>query len=144
MRVPFLKPPDLRLPTPIKNFEIFDANGRSIGIAELIMGRVRKIHYAYLYHIAIEPSARGNGLGSQLLQEVNNFLRTSQRLGLLQNFLDDPTSPTSFYRRHGWLVVPEVAIGKWMYYPSIKVAPELFPQLIYDAQHRAQRIINKI
>ena len=144
MKFPFFRPIDLRRPSPLKSIEVTNPEGQTIGRAELIIGHVRRFQYAYLYYIEIDSLFRGQGLGRQLLQEVNSFLIHSQRIGLLQNFLDDPLSPNSFYRRNGWLPVPRISKGKWMYYPSIPVDPGLFPQLIHDAIERTKRSINNL
>jgi len=145
MAFPFsFKGPELLTPSSTKRIDVVSYQGRLIGAAELFIGKVRQITYAFIYYIEIRPAFRGQGICGQLLQEVNKFLEESRRLGLLQNFLNAPDSTYNFYEHYGWLPIPWQGRKKWMYYPSREIDSKLFPQLIFDAQRRAQRIINKL
>lgn len=63
-----------------------------------------------LYWIAVAGAARGQGVGSQLMQEVERTLARSQaRLLLIETASRDDYTPTrSFYRRRGYTVAARV------------------------------------
>ena len=55
-----------------------------------------------VYHLAVEPSFRGQGVGSQLMDEVESRLRAR---GCLKSYLlvaEDNHDVDAFYRKRGW------------------------------------------
>ena len=55
-----------------------------------------------VYHLAVDPSFRGQGVGSQLMDEVEARLRTK---GCLKSYLlvaEDNHDVDAFYRKQGW------------------------------------------
>ncbi len=55
-----------------------------------------------VYHLAVDPSFRGQGVGSQLMDEVESRLRAR---GCLKSYLlvaEDNHDVDAFYRKQGW------------------------------------------
>ncbi|MGE5462393.1 MAG: GNAT family acetyltransferase [Syntrophothermus sp.] len=55
-----------------------------------------------IYHLAVSASFQGRGIGSQLMEEIEERLR---RKGCLKSYLliaEDNHDVEPFYRKHGW------------------------------------------
>jgi ribosomal protein S18 acetylase RimI-like enzyme len=55
-----------------------------------------------IYHLAVASEFRGNGIGSQLMDELENRLRAK---GCLKSYLLvtlDNTEAEEYYKKHGW------------------------------------------
>lgn len=82
--------------------------GRNAGFARL----EKKEDGSYYVSIAVRPEFRsGNDakysrLGSDLLESVNEFLKSKNAHGFLNETMDD-TSKSGMYARHGWVLVKD-------------------------------------
>jgi len=55
-----------------------------------------------IYHLAVAASARGKGLGSRLMAEVESRLRTKGCLKCYLLVTDDNTEVEEYYQHRGW------------------------------------------
>ena len=65
-----------------------------------------------VYHLAVSPDVRNQGIGSALMDEVEDRLR---RLGCLKAYLlvvDENTSVINFYSARGWSPMDVTIMGK--------------------------------
>lgn len=83
--------------------------------------------FSCLYSLSIDPSARGRGYGSILIEGANAVLRERGRMGVLSNEADFGTElydiatrelvpAADFYRRHGWAPLLVRDDIQWMSY----------------------------
>lgn len=77
---------------------------------ELANGRSR----AYLYSFRIRPAYRGQGLGTQIMQTVEDALRRRGFRSITLNVAKDNAGAARLYRRLGYLVVAHEP-GIWSY-----------------------------
>jgi len=78
--------------------------------SELADGRSR----AYMHAFRIRPAYRNVGLGSQMLQFVEDDLRFRGLIAVTLNVARDNPDALRFYQRHGYAIVgPEP--GRWSY-----------------------------
>lgn len=65
-----------------------------------------------VYHLAVAPALRGRGLGTQLMDELEQRLRARGCLkAYLLVTLDNPDA-LEFYQRRGWVEMPMHLMGK--------------------------------
>lgn len=55
-----------------------------------------------LYHLAVEASFRGQGIGSQLMSEVEARLRAKGCIRCYLMVLEDNAEAIRYYEKHGW------------------------------------------
>jgi ribosomal protein S18 acetylase RimI-like enzyme len=67
---------------------------------------------AIVYHLAIEPSRRRQGLGSQLMAEMEARLRAKGCLKMYLLVTQDNPEALQFYQRLGWDVMDMHLMGK--------------------------------
>ena len=55
-----------------------------------------------IYHLAVHKDFRGQGIGANLLEEVESRLQAKGCLKCLMHVLDDNTEAIQFYKNKGW------------------------------------------
>jgi len=55
-----------------------------------------------IYHLAVHKDFRGQGIGANLLEEVERRLQAKGCLKCLMHVLDDNTEAIQFYKNKGW------------------------------------------
>ena len=71
-------------------------------------------HRGWLYYVASTPHARGSGIGRQMVQAAEEWLR---RKGVVKAQLlvrETNTKVVCFYEHLGFEVAPRVVMGKWL------------------------------
>ena len=71
-------------------------------------------HRGWLYYVASTPRSRGSGIGRQMVQAAEAWLR---RRGVAKAQLmvrETNTAVVSFYERLGYEVAPRTVMGKWL------------------------------
>ncbi len=74
-------------------------------------------HRGWLYYVAATPRSRGVGVGRQMVQAAEEWLR---RRGVVKAQLlvrETNTKVVSFYEHLGYEVAPRVIMGKWLGQP---------------------------
>jgi GNAT superfamily N-acetyltransferase len=100
---------ELEYKKPIENSERvhrieMTLEGRVIGYANLEY-RNDPFPFYYLKLIFIK-GYRGQGLGTQVLTEVNAFLDAKKKPGLLVNAISRTSPARRIYEKHGWVAIP--------------------------------------
>ena len=65
-----------------------------------------------VYHLAVTPEARGRGLGTALMAEMEARLKAKGCRKYYLLVTHDNTDVTDFYQRLGWSVMPVNIMGK--------------------------------
>ena len=65
-----------------------------------------------VYHLAVTPEARGRGLGTALMAELESRLKAKGCRKYYLLVTHDNTDVTDFYQRLGWSVMPVNIMGK--------------------------------
>jgi len=65
-----------------------------------------------VYHLAVTPEARGRGLGTALMAELEARLKAKGCRKYYLLVTHDNTDVTDFYQRLGWSVMPVNIMGK--------------------------------
>ena len=71
-------------------------------------------HRGWLYYVASAPDSRGSGIGRQMVQAAEEWLR---RRGVVKALLlggELNTAVVSFYEHLGFEVTPLTIMGKWL------------------------------
>ncbi len=76
-------------------------DGEQIGDAEMVYMN-SPFPFYYFASINIESSLRGRGLGKKLLLQVNEFLDSRGKTGLLVNSIRRDNPAFQIYERNGW------------------------------------------
>ena len=71
-------------------------------------------HRGWLYYVASAPDARGSGIGRQLMQAAEDWLRQQGVVKVQLLVRETNTKVVSFYERLGYEVAPRVVMGKWL------------------------------
>jgi ribosomal protein S18 acetylase RimI-like enzyme len=66
----------------------------------------------WIYHLAVEPSARRCGVGSALMRAAEERLRARGCPKINLQVLPENAAVVAFYRRLGYAVEPRVSMGK--------------------------------
>jgi len=75
-------------------------------------------HRGWLYYVASAPDVRGHGIGRQMVQAAEEWLRQRGVLKAQLMVRDTNTKVVAFYERLGFEVAPRVVMGKWLREPS--------------------------
>ena len=87
-----------------------DEGGRVVG--SVMVGHDG--HRGWLYYVASTPHSRGNGIGRQMVQAAEEWLR---RRGVAKAQLlvrETNTKVVSFYEHLGFEVAPRTVMSKWL------------------------------
>ncbi len=87
-----------------------DASGRTVG--SVMVGHDG--HRGWLYYVAASPRAQGTGIGRQVVQAAEDWLR---RRGVVKAQLlvrETNTRVISFYEHLGFETAPRTVMAKWL------------------------------
>jgi ribosomal protein S18 acetylase RimI-like enzyme len=71
-------------------------------------------HRGWLYYVASAPHARGTGIGRQMVEAAEEWLRQRGVVKAQLLVRETNTQVVSFYERLGYEVAPRVIMGKWL------------------------------
>jgi ribosomal protein S18 acetylase RimI-like enzyme len=91
-----------------------DATGRISG--SVMVGHDG--HRGWLYYVAAAPHARGRGIGRQMVQAAEEWLRQRGVVKAQLLVRETNTKVVSFYEHLGFEVAPRVVMGKWLIEPG--------------------------
>ena len=75
-------------------------------------------HRGWLYYVASDPQSRGSGIGRQMVQAAEAWLR-QRGVGKAQLLVRETnTKVVSFYEHLGYEVAPRVVMAKWLDRPA--------------------------
>ena len=89
-------------------FLVAEAEGQIIGA---VMGGFDG-RRGLIYHLAVDPAYRRQGIGSALMAELERRLVAKGCLRAYLLVTEDNQETIAFYRRLGWEVMPVVTMGK--------------------------------
>src|SRR5262245_8316471 len=58
-----------------KNLFVFEDDNKPVGMCKLVPQQFRNAHIVYLGSVAIDPSYRGKGMGSEMLEEIKEHVK---------------------------------------------------------------------
>jgi ribosomal protein S18 acetylase RimI-like enzyme len=71
-------------------------------------------HRGWLYYVASAPETRGSGVGRQMVQAAEAWLRARGVVKAQLLVRETNTQVVAFYERLGFEVTPRVAMAKWL------------------------------
>jgi ribosomal protein S18 acetylase RimI-like enzyme len=71
-------------------------------------------HRGWLYYVASAPDARGHGIGRQMVDAAEAWLRERGVVKAQLLVRETNTKVVSFYERLGYEVAPRVLMAKWL------------------------------
>jgi len=71
-------------------------------------------HRGWLYYVASAPDSRDSGIGRQMVQAAEDWLRQKGVVKAQLLVRETNTKVVSFYERLGYEVAPRVIMGKWL------------------------------
>lgn len=89
-------------------FLVAEVEGRIVGA---VMGGFDG-RRGLIYHLAVDPAYRRQGIGSALMAEMERRLVAKGCLRAYLLVTEDNQETIAFYRRLGWEVMPVVTMGK--------------------------------
>jgi ribosomal protein S18 acetylase RimI-like enzyme len=75
-------------------------------------------HRGWLYYVASTPHSRGSGIGRQMVQAAEEWLRQRGVAKAQLLVRETNTKVVSFYERLGYEVAPRVVMAKWLSQPA--------------------------
>jgi ribosomal protein S18 acetylase RimI-like enzyme len=75
-------------------------------------------HRGWLYYVACAPDLRGSGIGRQMVQAAEEWLRQRGVVKVQLLVRETNTKVVSFYEHLGFEVAPRVVMGKWLSQPT--------------------------
>jgi ribosomal protein S18 acetylase RimI-like enzyme len=75
-------------------------------------------HRGWLYYVAAAPHARGSGIGRQMVQAAEEWLRQRGVVKAQLLVRETNTKVVSFYEHLGFDIAPRVVMGKWLSQPA--------------------------
>ncbi|HWT96363.1 MAG TPA: GNAT family acetyltransferase [Terriglobales bacterium] len=91
-----------------------DETGRIVG--SVMIGHDG--HRGWLYYVAAVPDARGSGIGRDMVQAGEEWLRQRGVVKAQLLVRETNTKVVSFYEHLGYEVAPRVIMGKWLGEPA--------------------------
>lgn len=91
----------------LKDFErkhrlkLVDSEGNLAGFAELVYFG-KPVPAYYLEYMQTNPSHRGKGFGGELIEQVNAFIASKGKMGVLVDAVEEDSAARGIYERHGW------------------------------------------
>lgn len=71
-------------------------------------------HRGWLYYVASDPDARGQGIGRQMVTAAEDWLRERGIVKAQLLVRETNTKVVSFYERLGFETAPRVVMSKWL------------------------------
>lgn len=71
-------------------------------------------HRGWLYYVASAPEARGSGIGRQMVEAAEDWLRQRGVLKVHLLVRETNTGVVAFYDRLGFEILPRTVMGKWL------------------------------
>lgn len=71
-------------------------------------------HRGWLYYLASDPQTRGSGVGRQMVEAAEEWLRARGVRKVQLMVRETNTGVVSFYEHLGFEVTPRVVIAKWL------------------------------
>ncbi|EKS27600.1 GNAT family acetyltransferase [Afipia felis] len=71
-------------------------------------------HRGWLYYVASDPGSRGSGIGKQMVQAAEDWLRARGIVKAQLLVRETNTQVVSFYERLGFETAPRVVMSKWL------------------------------
>ncbi len=87
-----------------------DETGRIVG--SVMVGHDG--HRGWLYYVASDPASRGRGLGRQMVEAAEAWLRQRGAIKVQLMVRETNTKVVSFYEKLGFEVTPRVVLAKWL------------------------------
>ena len=111
---------------PVADFRFASAGACSeVLVGEDEAGRIRGTvmvghdgHRGWLYYVAASPQSRGGGIGRQMVQAAEEWLRQRGVVKAQLMVRETNTKVVSFYERLGFEVAPRVVMSKWLGEPE--------------------------
>lgn len=75
-------------------------------------------HRGWLYYVASDPGSRGSGIGKQMVQAAEDWLRTRGIVKAQLLVRETNTQVVAFYERLGFEVAPRTVMSKWLKPPQ--------------------------
>ena len=75
-------------------------------------------HRGWLYYVAAAPHSRGGGIGRQMMQAAEAWLRQRGVVKAQLLVRETNTKVVAFYEHLGWEVTPRVVMAKWLDQPA--------------------------
>jgi len=75
-------------------------------------------HRGWLYYVASDPGSRGSGIGKQMVQAAEDWLRTRGIVKAQLLVRETNTQVVAFYERLGFEVAPRTVMSKWLNPPQ--------------------------
>ena len=75
-------------------------------------------HRGWLYYVASAPEARGSGIGRQMIEAAEEWLRQRGVVKVQLLIRETNTQVVSFYEYLGFDVAPRVVMSKWLRQPA--------------------------
>jgi ribosomal protein S18 acetylase RimI-like enzyme len=75
-------------------------------------------HRGWFYYVACAPDLRGSGIGRQMVQAAEEWLRQRGVVKVQLLVRETNTKVVSFYEHLGFEVAPRVVMGKWLSQPT--------------------------
>jgi len=75
-------------------------------------------HRGWLYYVASDPQSRGSGIGRQMVQAAEAWLRQRGVVKAQLLVRETNTKVVSFYEHLGYEVAPRVVMAKWLDRPA--------------------------
>lgn len=95
-----------------------NALGKHAGEAELVY-RNDPFPFYYLFFLRIDNEQRGKGFGNALVQQLNQFLESRCKTGILKNIIDLQNPTFSIYEKNGWKQIE--GNENWLIYNPPKI-----------------------
>jgi ribosomal protein S18 acetylase RimI-like enzyme len=74
-------------------------------------------HRGWLYYVACTPHSRGSGIGRQMVQAAEEWLRQRGVVKVQLLVRETNSKVVSFYEHLGFEVTPRTVMGKWLGQP---------------------------
>lgn len=71
-------------------------------------------HRGWLYYVASDPGSRGSGVGRQMVQAAEDWLRARGVVKVQLLVRETNTKVVSFYEHLGFETAPRVVMSKWL------------------------------
>ena len=90
-----------------------DATGRIVG--SVMVGHDG--HRGWLYYVSASPQSRGRGIGRQIVQAAEDWLRQRGVVKVQLLVRETNTKVVSLYEHLGYEVTPRIVMAKWLREP---------------------------